>query len=194
MSAKKFDPKKLAKLNNPQRLVDIPPEYIQSKLNIKMPKTIVEIGAGTAFFSIALFKQLHPSKIFACDISDIMVDWMQENISPDYPSIIPIKNRESAVPLDDLTADLVFMIALHHELDNPSLMLDEAYRLLEPGGKILIIDWKKEEMSQGPPLAIRCLPKTIENQLIKSNFNEIQIFNELPKHFVIFARKPAEDD
>lgn len=193
MSDKKFDLKKLEKLNNPQRLVDIPPEYIQSKLTMEMSKTIIEIGAGTAFFSIAFLKQFHPSKIFACDISDIMVNWMQENISPDYPNIIPVKNQENSVPLDDHTSDLVFMIALHHELENPSLMLDEAYRLLEPGGKILIVDWKKEEMPQGPPLTIRCLPETIENQLIKSNFNEIQIVNELQKHFVIVARKPEDD-
>ena len=193
MSDKKFDPKKLAKLNNPQRLVDIPPEYIQSKLNIKESKTIVEIGAGTAFFSVAFLKQFNPSKVFACDISDSMIDWMQKNISPDYPSIIPIKNRESSVPLDDHTADLVFMIALHHELDNPALILDEACRLLGPGGKVLIVDWKKEEMPQGPPLTIRCRPETIENQLIKSNFKEIQIFKELPKHFVIVGRKPEGD-
>lgn len=154
MSDKKFDPKKLAKLNNSKRLVDIPPEYIQSKLNIEMSKTIIEIGAGTAFFSVAFLKQFEPSKIYTCDVSDIMVDWMQKNISPDYPSIIPIKNQENAVPLNDNTADLVFMIALHHELDNPALILDEAYRLLEPGGKVLIVDWKKEEMSQGPPLSL----------------------------------------
>lgn len=192
MSDKKFDPKKLAKLNNPQRLVDIPPEYIQSKLNIKMSKIIVEIGAGTAFFSVAFLKQFEPSIIFACDISDIMVNWVQENISPDYPSIIPIKNQEKSVPLDDQSADLVFMIALHHELDSPELILDEAYRLLKPGGKVLIVDWKKEEMPQGPPLTIRCRPETIENQLRKSYFDEIQISNELSKHFVIVARK-SED-
>ena len=91
------------------------------------------------------------------------------------------------------SADLVFMIALHHELDNPEQVLDEAYRLLEPGGKVLIVDWKKEEMPEGPPLTIRCLPETIENQLVKSNFIEIRIFNELPKHFVIVARKPEDD-
>lgn len=192
MSDKKFDPKKLAKLNNPKRLVDIPPEYIQSKLNIKMSKIIVEIGAGTAFFSVAFLKQFEPSIIFACDISDIMVNWVQENISPDYPSIIPIKNQEKSVPLDDQSADLVFMIALHHELDSPELILDEAYRLLKPGGKVLIVDWKKEEMPQGPPLTIRCRPETIENQLRKSYFDEIQISNELSKHFVIVARK-SED-
>lgn len=158
-----------------------------------MSKTIIEIGAGTAFFSVAFLKQFDPSQIYACDISDIMVDWMQENISPNYPSIIPMKNRESSVPLDDHTAALVFMIALHHELENPALILDEAYRLLEPCGQVLIVDWKKEEMSQGPPLAIRCLPETIENQLIKSNFNEIQISNELPKHFVVVARRPEDD-
>jgi len=47
MSNKKFDPQKLKKLNNPQRLMDIPPDYVQNKLNMGESETIVEIGAGT---------------------------------------------------------------------------------------------------------------------------------------------------
>ena len=193
MNDKKFDPKKLQKLNNPQRLIDIPPGFIQNRLNIEKSDVLVEIGAGTAFFSIAFLEQFNPSIIYASDISDAMVNWMKENVLPDYPNIIPVKNQENSVPLDDHIADLVFMIALHHELDNPSLMLDEAYRLLKPGGKILIIDWKKEDMPEGPPATIRCLPEQIKDQLIKSRFTDIYIFNELPKHFLIVGRKHNDD-
>jgi len=50
MNEKKFDPKKLQKLNNPQRLIDIPPDYVRRKLNIKEPDVLVEIGAGTSIF------------------------------------------------------------------------------------------------------------------------------------------------
>jgi tRNA A58 N-methylase Trm61 len=60
MNDKKFDTKKLKILNDPQRLIDIPPDYIQSKLNMGESKVLVEIGAGTAFFSIAFHRQLNP--------------------------------------------------------------------------------------------------------------------------------------
>jgi tRNA A58 N-methylase Trm61 len=48
----RFDPKKLEKLNNPERLKIVPPQYIWKMLNLKNVRTIVDIGAGTGFFSI----------------------------------------------------------------------------------------------------------------------------------------------
>ncbi len=52
MKEKRFNPKKLHKLNNPKRLLDLPPEYIWSKLNMNAANVIIDIGAGTGFFSI----------------------------------------------------------------------------------------------------------------------------------------------
>ncbi len=185
----KFDPKKLKKLNNPQRLIDIPPEVVANKLNLKSPEVLVEIGAGTAFFTTAFHQQLNPETSYACDISSAMIDWIKENVTPDYPSIIAVKNQESAIPLEDSIADLVFMIALHHELDNPHLMLEESHRILKPGGQLFIVDWKKEDMPEGPPTEIRCQPEQVKTQLTQAGFEKVEIFSELPNHFLILGRK-----
>ena len=41
MNEKKFDPKKLEKLNNRNRLKDIPPDYVWDKLYIKETEVLV---------------------------------------------------------------------------------------------------------------------------------------------------------
>lgn len=189
MCDKKFDPKKLQKLNNPTRLLDIRPEYIRDKLDSKASDVLVEIGAGTAFFSIAFLRQFKPSTLYACDLSDTMVNWMREHVCPKHPNIIPVKNEEHTVPLDSGIADLVFMIALHHELETPSLMLDEAYRLLKPGGEIFVVDWKKQDMPEGPPTKIRCTPEQVMAQLTESGFSGINDFDDLPKHFLVVGKR-----
>lgn len=189
MNEKKFDPKKLQKLNNPQRLKDIPPKYIRSKLHVENPDVMVEIGAGTGFFCIALHGQYHPSKIYACDLSETMLQWIGDNVVPKYPNIVPLKTREHEVPLDDGIADLVFMINLHHELENPTLTVKEAYRLLKPGGEIFIVDWKKKDMPEGPPVKIRCLQEEVSGQLTHSGFAGVSVYDELPKHFLVVAWK-----
>ena len=189
MNDKKFDPKKLRKLNDPQRLTDIPPDYIRRKLNIQKPNRLVEIGAGTGFFSIAFLQLFQPSILYACDLSDVMIDWMTENVSPKYPNILPVKTKEDSVPLQDEIADLVFMINLHHELEDPSKTIREAFRLLKPGGEIFIVDWKKEDMAEGPPEEIRCVPEEVKDQLTESGFSSVSIFNELPKHFLVVGEK-----
>ena len=83
------------------------------------------------------------------------------------------------------------MIALHHELETPGQMISESHRLLKPGGQIFIVDWKKEDMPQGPPTEIRCLPEQVRDQLDQAGFENIEMYNDLPKHFLITGRKPA---
>ena len=93
MNENKFDTKKLQKLNNPQRLADISPDYIWEKLNIKEPGVIVDIGAGTGFFSVAFLEKSKSSKIYACDSSEVMIEWMKENLTQEHSNIIPVKIR-----------------------------------------------------------------------------------------------------
>lgn len=189
MIDKKFDPKKLKKLNNPERLKDVPIDYILKKLALEKSDVFVEIGAGTAFFSIAFLKHATPSILYACDISSTMLDWVKENVISDYPAIHPVQNQESTIPLNGEIADLVFTIHLHHELEKPEQILDEAFRLLKTGGKVLIVDWRKQEMAEGPPTSIRCSPEDVKGQLESSGFTHIQISNELEKHFFIMGEK-----
>lgn len=189
MTDKKFDPKKLKKLNNPQRLKDVPVEYILNKLDLKQSNVFVEIGAGTAFFSIAFLQQAKPSTLYACDISDTMLNWITENVLPHHPAIHPIQSLEESIPLENEIADLVFTIHLHHELESPDLIFDEAFRLLHTGGKVLVIDWKKQDMPEGPPTHIRCTPEDIKIQMENSGFKNIQTSDELEKHFFVIGEK-----
>lgn len=191
MNEKQFDPKKLEKLNNPNRLKDIPPDYVWDKLSMEKAETLVEIGAGTALFSIAFLQHTKQSKIYACDISEVMIKWAKDNVSPSYPIIIPIKTGENDVPLDDGIADLVFMICLHHELENPSLTVEESLRILKPDGKIFVIDWKKVDMPEGPPEKIRVLPEQVKDQLVNTGFKQVEIYNELQKHFLVVGEKSS---
>ncbi len=189
MNVKKFDPKKLDKLNNPQRLLDIPTEYIWKKIHLVDPVVFVDIGAGTGFFSVPYLKYVKNGKIFACDTSDIMIQWMKNNICPQYPNIVPLEMEESAVPLEDGIADLVYMINLHHELDQPRTILEESFRILKKNGAIFIVDWKKEDMPEGPPLHIRYLPEQVMDQLVSASFKKVKIFNDMSKHFLVVAEK-----
>lgn len=189
MKGKKFDHKKLHKLNNPDRLLDIPPGYIWNKINLVKPDVLVDIGAGTGFFSVHFLNYAQNGKIFACDTSDIMIQWMKKNVCPQYPNIIPLKMEESAIPLEEGIADLVYMINLHHELDNPEAILEEAFRVLKKKGTIFIVDWKKEDMSAGPPTHIRYLPEQVRDQLVNAEFKNVTIFSEMLKHFLVVAEK-----
>ncbi|MDY0132389.1 MAG: class I SAM-dependent methyltransferase [Desulforegulaceae bacterium] len=189
MTQNKFNPKNLERLNNPKRLEDIPPDKIIKRLEIEKADIIADIGAGTGFFSIAFYELLNPLSVYACDLSEVMVQWIKENVSPKYPNIIPVKSEENILPLENEIADLGFMINLHHELDKPDLILKELSRILKPGGKFFIVDWKKGAVTGGPPQKIRLLPEVVVNQAENCGFVKVSAFNDLSKHFFVAGEK-----
>lgn len=189
MNNKRFNPAKLEKLNNPMRLKLLPSEYLIEKSGITNPKVIIDLGAGTGLYSASFSNRFKDCKVYATDISDIMVTWMKENRIVESPNLIPLLMEDSKINLDNSIGDFLFMINLHHELDNPISTLKESYRLLKPGGQIAISDWKKEKTEMGPNISIRISPHEIEKQLLECSFKNIKIFDDLQFNYLIVAEK-----
>ena len=188
--SKKFDPKKLAKLNDPKRLEYLNHDLIWEKAGLKDPSVAIDIGAGTGFFALLFSKKMKRGKLYACDISDEMLSWMKSNLPLESKGrVIPVKMEEGSVALPDDMADLVYMIDLHHELEEPLRVIRESRRLLKKGGKLLIIDWKKEQTPEGPPLEIRVTEETIESQMLKAGFRDIMKHTVLPYHYLLVGEK-----
>lgn len=186
---KKFNPEKLAMLNNPERLKNTSPDYIWAKLNMKRCDVITDIGAGTGIFTKAFLTLAGGGKAYAADISPVMVGWMKENLSVDTGEVVPLLMEETSVPLDDDSVDLVLMINLYHELDQPEVSLKEALRILRSDGRICIVDWKKEETESGPPLKIRISREDIAEAVGIAGFRSVQSDDGLPDHSLVWAAK-----
>ena len=127
--------------------------------------------------------------VYAADISEIMVNWMNDNIAGNHKGLIPLIMKESVIPLDDESVDLVLMITLHHELEDPEALLTESIRILKNEGKICIVDWEKKEMTYGPSIEIRKSAEEISDQLKHSGFKKIHIDDTLENFSLLWAEK-----
>ena len=191
MENKKFNPKEIAKLTDPKRLAFQAPDEIWAELELINPKTLIDIGAGTGFFAMPFSEKMEGGGIvYACDSSPVMITWLEENIPKKYQnSIRPLATEENRIKLDSEMADLVYMINLHHELDQPEKMLEEATRLLKKGGTMMVIDWKAEETSFGPPLRIRISAEEIAQQFEAAGLSQIRQHPILPYHSFVTGLK-----
>jgi ubiquinone/menaquinone biosynthesis C-methylase UbiE len=189
MEEKRFDVKKLNKLNHPERSKIFPVEQIVKLAKLNKPQTIVDVGAGTGFFSIPFSTLFKNSKLYACDISEVMINWMNENIVTKYSNIIPLKMSDNYIPLENDTADFLFMVNLHHELNSPEKTLKDCFRVIKPKGVIAISDWKKENTNRGPSIHLRFTPEVIEEQLTEAGFHNIRVYNDFPNNFLLIGEK-----
>ncbi|MDH4163577.1 MAG: methyltransferase domain-containing protein [Nitrospirota bacterium] len=187
---RKFDPKSIDKLNNPERFDRENPDVIWKELGLKEPRVLIDIGAGTGFFAIPFARKSPAIMIYACDLQQEMLDWLEAHIPEDFRNRVkPFKMEESEVSLPDNIADLVYMINLHHELEDRDAMMKEAFRLLKPGGTVMVMDWKKEDMPMGPPVTIRITAEEIVGDIEKAGFREVKQHPVLKFHSMVTGRK-----
>ena len=189
MNTKKIDPKHLERLNDPRRLKIQNPHLIWEKLELVNPRILVELGAGTGFFTFPFGEKLKNGTLFALDVSEQMLLWLKDHIPAELDSSIrPVRMGENHIPLKSEVADLLYMVNLHHELEEPERILVEAFRVLKKNGKVAIIDWQKDA-AYGPPQAIRVAKETVYDQLIKTGIGQIVEHDVLPYHYFLVGEK-----
>lgn len=190
MTGFKFDTAKLLKLNDPGRFDTLRPDVMWDALGRPDAHTIVEIGAGTGIFS-AKFAELAPhATVFAADVEPEMLDWMRDNreeVASGRMVVLPSEERH--VPLDDDVADLVVMINLHHELDDPAAIYGEAFRMAAEGGQVMVVDWAPGDTPKGPPQEVRASVEQIEQALTEAGFSDVRAHEGLPWHSLVTGRK-----
>jgi SAM-dependent methyltransferase len=151
--AEKFDPAHAHKLENPERLTELPPANIVRLLELRGDETIVDYGAGTGLFTVPVAAALEGGRVLAVDEHESMLALLAEKVAKaGLPEgrVVPVPTKDNTVPLPDGGADRVLMInVLHHVHDDPAAMA-EVGRLLGPGGRLVVIDFAQMDRPVGP--------------------------------------------
>jgi ubiquinone/menaquinone biosynthesis C-methylase UbiE len=159
-----FDPRHAGRLEDPARLEALPQALVVGLLRLTGAETVVDYGAGTGIYTVAVARALPNGKVFAVEALSQLADLMREKLTPALADRICLcQNGDNVVPLDDGRADRVVMVdVLHHLYDQPAA-LEEVTRLLRPGGLFVVLDWGDEERPVGPPPAhVLGLPAVLE--------------------------------
>ena len=192
MAYQKFDVSKLERLDDPERTEKIVPDVMWHALGDPNPDVIVDVGAGTGLFACRFAELAPQATVYAVDIAPVMVRWMFEHRPAALSGRLkPMMGAETTVPLGTGEADLVVMIALHHELRDPIASYREALRLLAIGGQLLVVDWLPGVVGGGPPDDIRATPQAISAILDAVGFAEIESHEGLSHHSLLTASKPV---
>jgi ubiquinone/menaquinone biosynthesis C-methylase UbiE len=144
------------------------PAMIISTAGVKPGDVFLDAGCGDGYLSIAASQIVGSSgKVYAVDIDEHSISGLKREISERGLGNIEamVADVTSNIPLADNTADVVLMANVLHGFvangDTDSVM-KEIVRVTKPGGKLAVVEFKKEDVRVGPPLKIKLSPEGVE--------------------------------
>ena len=105
---------------------------------------VLELGCGNGTYSELIAPQA--SRVLATDYSDEMVAVAKEKLKP-FSNVRVEKRNCFKTGYGDNAFDTVMMINLLHIIPNPLAALEEAARVLKPGGKIMVLSFTTAGMA-----------------------------------------------
>lgn len=193
MHERRFDPKQVHRLEDPERITWLPPKDIVAMLELKPGIDVADIGAGTGYFALPIAEEIAPGTLHAVDVSPEILEFLRSKLQgAGAPRNIQMHAGEAeATGLPDGCCDLVFLATVWHEIDDVGAALREAARLLRDDGRIAILDWSPEaQRPPGPPIEHRIPQATVESQLKDAGWQVM--WSELAGRFtyLVMGRKP----
>jgi SAM-dependent methyltransferase len=164
------------------------PDLVVRKLGDLSKKIVADIGAGTGYFSFRLAKRA--KKVIAIDIDQRFIDYIDtKNGSLDQK--LPIETRLAAFDDPKLNAgeaDIVFVVNVYHHIENRPPYFAGVLEKMPEDGRLVIVDFKKEDFPVGPPIDIKLSAATVVQELTEAGFQNIHIDSEsLSYQFIVTA-------
>jgi ubiquinone/menaquinone biosynthesis C-methylase UbiE len=134
-------------LDRPEREAEEAPSRAIRALKIEPGQTIADIGAGSGYYSLLLSKAVGPQgRVFATDIQPEMLAIVKSKIDAQaIGNVQLVLGTETETKLPDSSVDLGIMVDVYHELQQPQLFLRSVKRALKPGGRLVLVEFRKED-------------------------------------------------
>jgi uncharacterized protein len=123
-----------------RRLV-LPPETLVKRMDLSPTMTVLELGPGPGYFSHAIQSCLPQGRLLLVDLQREMLEIARSRFrSYGQEPMIFVQASGLDLPLAPSSVDAVVMVAVFGELPQPTLALQELYRVLKPGGLLSLTE------------------------------------------------------
>ncbi len=167
------------------------PEAILRGIGLKPGLTLMDIGCGNGFFTLPAARITGVNgKIFGLDISSQSIEEIRRKATAESLANLQLTvGRAEETMLCNACADIIFFSIVLHDFQDPSRVLQNARQMIKPGGILANLDWKKIEMSWGPPVSRR-FDETRASQLIENASFKIESVKDTGQYYYLILAKP----
>ncbi|WP_108424824.1 class I SAM-dependent methyltransferase [Flagellimonas amoyensis] len=178
----------IKRFESPERDAYQKPEVVLEYLGDLEGKKIMDIGAGSGYFSVKLAEK--GAQVIAADVDDEFQAALQKRIEDNNLKNIELRKIPYDCPdLTDNEVDMVMIVNTYHHIENRSDYFKKVKKGIKPEGELVVIDYFKKELPVGPPVNHKIDLETVKKELKEAGYAQFDINTDLlPYQFIIRAK------
>lgn len=131
------------------------PQRNIKELGISEGMRVADFGAGSGFYAIAAARAAGPDgKVYAIDVQQESLSHVKDLARKEHLGNVEVVRGDleeiGGSQLGDGVADVVIASNILFQVEDKKIFLQEAWRVLKPKGRILVVDWKDSYGGMGP--------------------------------------------
>ena len=177
-------------LTRPERAQEEQPEKALDALAIEPGSVVGDVGAGVGYFTEKLARRVGPNgKVYANDIQPEMLVQLRKNMAK-----LGIGNVQTVVGAEDdphlpaNTLDLILLVDVYHEFSRPQAMLRHMRESLKPGGRLVLLEYRKEDPNVPIREEHKMTVKQVRSELEPEGFRFDKVIETLPQQHILIFR------
>ena len=185
----------IADYENKDRGIWQKPNMVISLLGDLEDKTVADIGAGTGYFTFRIVPKA--KKVIGIDIDERFITFL-DSIKVHLPDVYQSRfEARLALPNDPYLqpgeADDVIIVNTYGYIEQRVAYLQTLKKGISPGGRVLIIDFKKNSPPVGPADEYKVSLNQVEKELLTAGYKIEKIDKEaLDYQYIVIASTPEE--
>jgi arsenite methyltransferase len=170
------------------------PDVVVRELDLKPGQTVVDIGAGTGYFTRRFAAAVGPGgRAIGLDVEPAMVEYMHKDAKK-----LGLKNYQARVVKPDNpelapdSVDLIFLCDTFHHLENRVEYFRRLAAALRPDGRVAIVDFQQRALPVGPPAAMKVSLTEVRDEMGQAGYKMTRTYGFLPyQYFVEFEPRAS---
>jgi ubiquinone/menaquinone biosynthesis C-methylase UbiE len=170
------------------------PAKVVEDLDIRPGMKVADFGCGSGHFAVETAKRIgKEGVVYAIDVQEEVLDALKGRAAVEHLPNMEIVRADLETPcgshLADNLVDLALISNMLFQVEDKHAVAKEASRILKPGGKAVVIEWKLSADRMGPPKEVRVSKETMRDIFTQAGFIMDREFNAGENHYGIVFKK-----